>query len=124
MKLKYLSPMLETRDIGATIEFYTTVLGFTLRGQFEHEGITAWCDLVRDEVAIMFSLPNKEMNYGKILLSGSLYINVEDVDTIWESMKDTCEVVYPIENFRYEMREFAIKDNNGYVINFGEPVTA
>jgi len=124
MKLKYLSPMLESRDIKATIEFYTTVLGFTLRGTFEHEGVTTWCDLVRDEVAIMFSLPNKEMNYGKILLSGSLYINVDGVDDMWNSLKDRCEVVYPIENFSYEMREFAIKDNNGYVINFGEDVQA
>jgi len=112
--------MLETRDIKATIEFYTTVLGFTLRGSFEHETVTTWCDLVRDEVAIMFSLPNQKMNYGRILLSGSLYINVEDVDALWNSLKDTCELVYPIENFTYDMREFAIKDNNGYVINFGE----
>lgn len=58
MKLKYLSPMLESRDIPATIEFYTRVLGFTLRGTFEHEGVTTWCDLVRDEVAFMFSAPN------------------------------------------------------------------
>ena len=62
------------------------------------------------------------MNYGTILLSGSLYINVEDVDALWENLKDKCEVVYPIENFIYEMREFAIKDNNRYVINFAEPV--
>ena len=40
MKLKYLSPMLESRDIKATIDFYTLVLGFTLRGTFEHEGTT------------------------------------------------------------------------------------
>ena len=122
MKLKYLSPMLESRDIKATIDFYTQVLEFTFRGIFEHEGITTWCDLVRDEVSIMFSLPNEKMNYGTILLSGSLYINVEDVDALWENLKDKCEVVYPIENFIYEMREFAIKDNNRYVINFAEPV--
>lgn len=123
MKLKDLSPMLETNDIKATIEFYTAVLGFTLRGTFEHEGITTWCDLVKDEVAVMFSLPNKKMNYGTILLTGSIYINVEDVDALWNLLKDTCEVVYPIENFSYDMREFAIKDNNGYVLNFGESLT-
>ncbi len=122
MKLKYLSPMPESRDIKATIDFYTRVLGFTLRGTFEHEGTTTWCDLVRDEVSVMFSLPNEKMNYGTILLSGSLYINVEEVDALWENLKDKCEVVYPVENFIYEMREFAIKDNNGYVINFAEPL--
>lgn len=120
MKLTNLSPMLETNDISATIDFYTQTLGFTLRGTFEHEGTTTWCDLVRDEVAIMFSLPNQQMNYGRILLSGSLYINTEDVDAIWNLLKDKCEIVYPPENFEYGMREFAIKDNNGYVLNFGE----
>jgi uncharacterized glyoxalase superfamily protein PhnB len=123
MKLTNLSLMLETNDIKATIEFYTETLGFTLRGTFAHEGTTTWCDLVKDEVAIMFSLPNQRMNYGKIMLSGSIYINVEDVDTIWNLLKDKCEVVYPIENFVYDMREFAIKDNNGYVLNFGESVS-
>lgn len=123
MKLTNLSPLLETNDIITTIEFYTQTLGFTLRGTFEHEGTTTWCDLVRDEVAIMFSLPNQNMKHGRIMLSGSIYINAEDVDTLWDLLKDKCEIVYPIENFVYGMREFAIKDNNGYVLNFGESVT-
>ncbi len=122
MKLKYLTPLLESMDIPATIEFYTTVLGFTQRGVLKQGDTIAWCDLVKDDVAIMFSLPNEHMKYGNILLSGSLYINVEDVDEAWSSLKDKCEVVYPIENFIYEMREFAIKDNNGYVLNFATPV--
>ncbi|HMI79299.1 MAG TPA: VOC family protein, partial [Ferruginibacter sp.] len=99
MKLTGLSPMLESRDIHATIEFYASVLGFTLRGSFEHEGVTTWCDLVRDEVAIMFSIPNEQMNYERSLLTGSLYINAEDVDLFWEALKDKCEIVYPVENF-------------------------
>jgi uncharacterized glyoxalase superfamily protein PhnB len=123
MKLTNLSPLLETNDIKATIEFYTQTLGFTLRGTFEHEGITTWCDLVRDEIAFMFSLPNQNMNHGRILLSGSIYINVEDVDALWNLLKEKCDVVYPIEDFVYGMREFAIKDNNGYVLNFGESVS-
>jgi uncharacterized glyoxalase superfamily protein PhnB len=123
MKFTDLSPMLETNDIKATIEFYTGTLGFALRGTFEYEGTITWCDLVRDDVAIMFSLPNQNMNYGRILLSGSLYINAEDVDALWNLLKDKCEVVYPPENFEYGMREFAIKDNNGYVLNFGESTT-
>jgi len=123
MKLTNLSPLLETNDIKTTIEFYTGTLGFTLRGTFEHEGVTTWCDLVKDGVAIMFSLPNSKMNYQKILLSGSIYINTEDVDVLWNLLKEKCDVVYPIENFVYGMREFAIKDNNGYVLNFGESLT-
>lgn len=123
MKFTDLSPVLETKDIKATITFYTTLLGFAVRGVFENDDAeTIWCDLVRDDVSIMFSLPNEHMNYGTILLTGSLYINVQDVDAVWEQLKDACEVVYPPENFVYGMREFAIRDNNGYVLNFAEPV--
>lgn len=111
---------METKDLQATISFYTEILGFTLLGTFEHEGTTIWCRLYKDSVHIMFSLPNKEMNYGQILLTGSLYIYLDGVDEFWEKIKDKVEVLYPPENFEYQMREFAIKDNNGYVINFGE----
>jgi uncharacterized glyoxalase superfamily protein PhnB len=114
--------MLESRDIQATIEFYTNILGFTLEEELKHEGVINWCDLSRDGVSIMFCMPNTHMNYGSILLTGSLYITVEQVDEVWESLKDKCHVLYALENFHYGMREFAIQDNNGYVINFGEPI--
>lgn len=123
MKLTSLSPVLESWYLEATIDFYTNKLGFAVRGKFEEDGKLTWCDLVKDQVSIMFSAPNEKMNYGTIQLSGSIYINVEDVDVLWNSLKDCCEIVYPIENFIYEMREFAIKDNNGYVLNFGEPLS-
>ena len=42
-----------------------------------------------------------------------------EVDELWEQLKDTVEIFYPIDNFEHNMREFAIKDNNGYVLQFG-----
>jgi hypothetical protein len=48
----------------------------------------------KDAVDILFNLPNTVMNYGRILLSGSLYIYVDDVDGLWEKIKDKVEVVY------------------------------
>jgi uncharacterized glyoxalase superfamily protein PhnB len=122
MKLTALSPILESTDIPGTIEFYSRLLGFAVRGSFENEGMIVWCEMVRDEVAIMFSKPNENTKHEKPLLTGSIYINVKDVDSCWEALKDKCEVVYPIGNFIYRMREFAIKDNNGYVLNFGESI--
>jgi hypothetical protein len=29
---------------------------------------------------------------------------------------------YPLETFEYGLREFAIYDNNGYMLQFGTPV--
>jgi len=122
MKFKMITPMLETNDLQATITFYTAVLDFTVDGTFEVDGKMAWCSLHKDEVYIMFNLPNTVMNYGRILLTGSLYIYIDEVDGFWEQVKDKVEVVYAPENFEYNMREFAIKDNNGYVLNFGQSI--
>jgi uncharacterized glyoxalase superfamily protein PhnB len=119
MKFKELTPMMGTNDLPGTISFYTEILGFAVRDTFKHNGKTVWCTLYKDAVDIMFNLPNAVMNYGRILLSGSLYIYLDDVDGLWEKIKDNVEVVYPPENFIYKMREFGIKDNNGYVLNFG-----
>jgi catechol 2,3-dioxygenase-like lactoylglutathione lyase family enzyme len=80
MKFKELTPMMETNDLQATIAFYTGVLGFEVRDTFEHDGKTVWCTLFKDAVDIMFNLPNMVMNCGRILLTGSLYIYVDDVN--------------------------------------------
>jgi len=111
MKLEQLSPMLESNDLPGTIDFYRNVLGFTLRGVFKDEKDPRWCDLAKDDVSIMFCMPNTHMNYGRIMLSGSLYIRVQDVNSHWLVLKDNCEIVYPIESFEYQMREFAIKED-------------
>jgi len=31
-------------------------------------------------------------------------------------------VVYPLEDCAYGMREFAIRDNNGYILQFGQEI--
>lgn len=122
MQLINLQPMLETGDLPGTIEFYTMVLGFSLEGTFDNGKRMAWCHLQRDNVGIMFTIPNTVMNYPTAMLSGSLYISVNNVDDEWGRLKDTCEIVYPPEDFIYGMREFAIKDNNGYVLNFAHNI--
>jgi len=41
-----------------------------------------------------------------------------------DDYEEETRVCYPIENFAYGMREFAIYDNNGYLLQFGEPSLA
>jgi hypothetical protein len=45
------------------------------------------------------------------------------VDGLWQRLKDRARVCYPIENFEYGMRELAIYDNNGYLLQFGQPAS-
>jgi len=70
----------------------------------------------------MISQPNEEEDLSTIAFSGSFYFNVNQVDELWEDLKSKARICYEIETFEWEMREFAIYDNNGYILQFGEPV--
>ncbi len=68
----------------------------------------------------MFAKPNKHAGYdGHPLFTGSFYFYTEDIDTLWEVLKNKASVKYPIGNFEHHMRKFAIVDNNGHLLQFG-----
>lgn len=117
-RLESLRPMLETHDFPATLKFYTETLGF--RQTAYHEDI--WANLERDGAKIMFSAPNEHRNMSQAIMSGSLYIRTNNVNAVWQELKDKVKVCYPIENFPYGMREFGIYDNNGYLLQFGQDI--
>lgn len=119
MKLNYLRPVLLTAKLEETITFYTSILGFTVTDKNEEWG---WASLHRDGVHIMLSKPNEHMAFSKPVFTGSFYINVNNVDDLWAQLNDKVQICYGIEDFDWQMREFAIYDNNGYVLQFGEEI--
>ena len=119
MKVESLTPMLRTWDLPATIEFYTRTLGFTCES---HKPEWGWARLVYENVSLMFSGPNEHEGDVAPTFTGSLYFRVQDIDSLWSHLKDQARVCYPIETFPYGMREFAIFDKNGYLLQFGESV--
>ncbi|MGE9313876.1 VOC family protein [Niabella sp. CJ426] len=121
MKLTALRPMIYTDQLEDTIRFYTDMLGFILAGKNEDWG---WASLYKDQVSIMLAKPNQHEEFEKPVFTGSFYFNTDEVDALWQSLKDKVKVCYPIENFEWEMREFAIYDNNGYLLQFGQDIAA
>jgi len=117
-QFKQMRPMLQSRDVKASIEFYTGILGFKLDDSWEQDGTIKWANLYKDEVCLMFTLGNQIP-----AMTGDLYIYPNDLELLWNNIKDKCEVMAPIENKLYGMREFAIKDNNGYILKFGKSTT-
>lgn len=120
MKLEALTPMLRTWDLRASIAFYTEVLGFQCAALAEDRG---WAALQRDQVRIMISGPNEHEGDTAPAFTGSLYINTDEVEQLWEQVRDRARVCYPLEDFEHGMREFAIYDNNGYLLQFGRELT-
>jgi len=119
MKLVALTPMLRTWDLEGSIAFYTKTLGFTCDSYSEKAG---WASLRRDEVKVMLAGPDQHDAATAPAFTGSLYIKTDNVEEIWQLLKDRVQVCYPIETFDYGMREFAVYDNNRYVLQFGQPV--
>ncbi|MEG0188455.1 MAG: bleomycin resistance family protein, partial [Algoriella sp.] len=81
-----------------------------------------WSTLKKDDVEVLIANPNQSSDFERPKFTGSLYFTVDNVDELWDLVKSDCEVVYEIETFEWDMREFAIYDNNGYVLQFGEEV--
>jgi uncharacterized glyoxalase superfamily protein PhnB len=119
MRLVTLTPMLRTKEIKATIDFYTNTLNFTCKSYSEEWG---WATLERDEINIMLAVPNAHEPFDKAVFTGSFYFEVEDINSWWNSLKDKARVCYPLEDFEYGMREFGIYDNNGYLLQFGQEI--
>ncbi len=120
MKFTSLTPMLWTEKLDETIAFYTQILGFTCGERDENWG---WAALHKDEVEIMLAKPNAHSAFEKPQFTGSFYFTTNEVDKLWETLKEKVKVCYEINNFEWQMREFAIYDNNGYLLQFGQEIS-
>jgi uncharacterized glyoxalase superfamily protein PhnB len=118
MKMQSLTPMLWVKDLEEAIRFYRDILGFACVKQVE-----GWACLKKDAVEIMLSLPNEHEPFDRLQCTGSFYFRCDDVDALWNEVRDRATVVYPLENFPYGMREFAIRDNTGYILQFGREIS-
>lgn len=116
MAFNALVPTLEVENMDETIHFYESFLDFKCIDREED----AWAFIQKDDVSIMLSSRFNTDKHSKPAFTGGLYIYVDDIDVIWQILKVKVDICYPIENFEYGMREFAIYDNNGYRIQFGQ----
>jgi uncharacterized glyoxalase superfamily protein PhnB len=114
-----LRPILWTENLDDTIGFYIHILGFELMERSEE---WQWASLQKNEVQIMISKPNEHEKLNGICFTGSFYFTVDHVDELWEDLKTKAKICYEIETFDWEMREFAIYDNNGYILQFGQHI--
>lgn len=115
-----LCPILWTNELQTTLDFYVNVLGFTCA---EYNEEWQWASLYKEEVEIMLSKPNEHTPFEKSQFTGSFYFRVTQVEQLWDALRDRCKVCYELDEFPWQMKEFAIYDNNGYLLQFGEEVS-
>ncbi|MEZ5923102.1 MAG: VOC family protein [Hyphomicrobiaceae bacterium] len=115
VQFRSLTPMLQTDDMARTKAWYCDVLGFRCVGEESDH----WCRLVRDSTVIMFM---HNAHLGPPAATATQYFEIDDVDELWLSINEHCTAEWGPEDMPYGMREFAIKDPNGYLLSFGQPI--
>ena len=122
---------LMVKDMEKTIAFYRDVLGFDVAMSQPENPPFAWVSMVRDGAGIMFATresfeadPDLEMFKG-MKIGGSLvmWIIVDDVKSIETAVQGKAEIVKRLTKQFYGMLELTIKDPNGYVLTFAQPVS-
>jgi uncharacterized glyoxalase superfamily protein PhnB len=113
-RLQTLTPLLQVVDIGRTLDWYAGMLGFRC---VSREG--GWARVERDGVALMF-MTNDHL--GAPHATATQYIHVDDVDALWGTIRDRITAEWGPEDMPYGLREFAIRDPDGYLLSFGQVI--
>lgn len=123
IRFSSINPCFAVADVGATIRWYETELGFAgdLFPNFEPYvfGI-----LRRDEVAI-FLMRIEEYNKPDLYdrRSGGVwdaYFRIAGLRELFEAVKDRLDIKQPLHRQPYGLSEFEVRDPNGYVLVFSE----
>ena len=137
LKAKTLMPNLMVESIEETVRFYTDTLQFSIRmlvtaEQGVHETLQAdanyvYAQLVCGSAELMIqrrdSLLEDMPFMGDVAIgcSASFYIQVEDIQAFYQAYKGQVAFAKDLHTTWYGMQEFYLRDNNGYVLCFGEP---
>jgi len=112
-------PMIHVPDVRATAEWYVSI-GFKLRGTNEPGGKMDWAALTFGSTEIMLSEGGHPSSAHRRELD--LYVQTDDVDAVFNRLNGRVEIVEPLKNTYYGMREFIIRDVNRFWITFGQPM--
>jgi uncharacterized glyoxalase superfamily protein PhnB len=111
-------PMIHVPDVRAIAEWYESI-GFEIRRTNEPDGEMDWAALAFGSTEVMFSEGGQASSAHRREVD--LYVQTEDVQALYERLKDRVEIVEPLHDTFYGMREFIIRDPNRFWITFGQP---
>src|SRR6185503_17038007 len=107
-------PCLLVSDMRRSLDFYIDVLGFTQTGYYPIESEPIRTEVRRDGVAIVLLAEAAHRLYETPAFSGALYIFPESIDRLAEELRGKVPFTWGPEDTDFGMREFAIRDPDGY----------
>lgn len=118
-----LTPVLMVKDVNESIDFYKRMFGFIPTIVVPDENAPVFAAIEKDGVEIM--LQERESMEGEYpLFKGkkiggtvTLYLDLGEVRAIYDTCKkQKAEIIVDIHTTFYGANEFAIVDNNGFVV--------
>jgi len=108
-------PGLAVADIPAAVEFYTTKLGFTTGFTWGDPPMFAGMNLGKVQIFLRKDKPDPNGSFVSFL--------VGDADQLYEFHRaQGVEIVEPIADRDYGIRDYAVRDLHGYYLSFGHHI--
>ena len=123
-------PQFTVPDVVRTAEFYRDVLGFTIADYWDGERVTSqpkrppsFAVVWRDTVEIFFNQATGPVTRSRAPGAYDVYVRVSGVEALAADLrKRGAEIIDGPDVRVYGQREVVIRDCNGLVLAFGEPL--
>lgn len=113
-------PMIHVPDVRATVDWYKSI-GFDVIETYDDGGDgLSFAILSFGCSEVMFNSGGVSSNSRRREVD--LYATVENVDDLFERIKDRVEIVEHLNDRFYGMREFIIRDINRFWVTFGQNI--
>ena len=111
-------PMIHVPDVRATVDWYESI-GFTVINTYGNDGEgLSFAILSFGSSEVMFNQGGQPSKRDRREVD--LYVYSDNVDDLYQRIKDRVEVVEGLHDTFYGMREFIIRDLNRFWITFGQ----
>ena len=115
------TPMIHVPDVRATVDWYHGI-GFTVVNTYADDDGSelSFAIVAFGSSEVMFNSGGQPS--ASFRREVDLYVQTNNVDDLYQELKDRVEVVEELHNTFYGMREFIIRDLNRFWITFGQQV--
>ena|SRR6266852_4784451 len=113
-------PMIHVTDVRATVDWYKTI-GFTVTNTYDDggEGLS-FAILSFGSTAVMFNSGGQtSAAYRREV---DLYVYCDNVDELFQQLKNRVDVIEEPHDMLYGMREFIFRDLNRFWVTFGQEI--
>lgn len=126
MSYQTLVPNMGVKSVNETVKFYTEVLGFELVVSVPESGEFIFAIIGAGNVTLMFQeLECLKEEYSELKSLAdrgvfTFYVKMKNKNDLYERVKDTRHLVKAMNMTPYGVEEFAIRDNNGFILTIAE----